>query len=157
MNGPAPARENQVWAIEQCIKLGYKVEVDLWTYEPIDDSGYRMYLSHDEPTGKIGDNATRIDINWLLENQHQLLIHCKNKEAIEYTMSELDGEWFVHEQDRWSGTSDSHLICYGKQCDIVDDHRILLMMPEHHNIEPKDIPKGIYAICTDYVERYKTR
>ena len=148
-------RENQIWAIEECIKLGYKVEVDLWTYEPIDDSGYRMYLSHDKPTGKVGCKALRTDINWLLENQQDLLIHCKNREAVEYAMDILDAEWFCHDRDRWAGTSRGHLICYGERHDLIDDNTVIVMMPEHHDI--KEIPKGVYGVCTDFVENYKEK
>lgn len=149
---PDLSRENQIWAIEECIKLGYKVEVDLWAYEPIDDNGFRLYLTHDEPTGKCGDKSLRLDITWLLEHQNSLLVHCKNRVAVEYAMSELDGEWFVHDKDRWAGTSYSHLICYCEESDIIDEERVLLMMPEHHNIN--EIPKGIYGVCTDFVEDY---
>lgn len=143
-------KENTVGRVEYCIALGYQVEVDLWVLEPIDDSGFRYYLCHDEPK-----SINRIDLTWLLKNQNYLLTHCKNKEAVEFAMEELDGEWFVHETDRWSRTSESHLICYGKESDIIDNDRVILMMPEHHNIKKVAIPNGIYGICTDFVQDYE--
>lgn len=149
LNGPNPDYENKCSYIEDAIQGGYQVEVDLWVNEPKDDSGYQIYLSHDQPTFK-----DRTSIEWLLKYQFELLIHCKNKEAVEYAMKFLDGEWFSHDQDRWAGTSESHLICYGQESDIIDDDLVILMMPEHHNI--KNFPKNIYAICTDLVRDYET-
>lgn len=142
---PDSTRENQTWAIEDCITRGYVVEVDLWC----DDLGdERCFLSHGIPTKK-----DEIDKSWLFQKQEHLLIHCKNKEAIEFAIKYLSYDWFFHDKDKYAWTKERKIICYGELKDLIEGNDVLIMMPEHHGIEPKDIKDlNIGYICTDYVE-----
>ena len=148
LNKPDQKRENQVWAIEECIAKGYKVEVDLW----LDDLAHgRCFLSHNTPKQK-----DEISLDWLIKNQYNLLVHCKNKEAVEFAIEYLDGDWFCHDKDRWAGTKDGKLICYSTVDNLIIGLDTILMMPEHHGIEPKDVnTMKIGYVCTDYIERWQ--
>lgn len=148
LKGPDSHRENQIWAIEECIKKGYMVEVDLWLVDG------RFYLSHEIPTKK-----DRIDEDFLYDNLLNLLIHCKNKEAINLMEAwdvQHDGvaNWFTNDKDRWSLTSQKNVISYCKKEEIVPYS--IIIMPEHHNIEPEDVKNlNIRYVCTDYVEKWE--
>lgn len=151
LSGPIPELENKTPYIREAIRKGYQVEVDVWAENTTDDTGFTLqnfYLTHNKPT-----HFDFISVDWLYRHQFDLLIHCKNKEAVVWAMKNLDGEWFAHEKDRWAATSEGRMICYGEESDIIDDDRVLVMMPEHHNI--KNFPKGIYGICTDFVQNYR--
>lgn len=154
LKGLNPQRENKVWAIEQCIEMGYQVEVDLWVKVVSEDNEYTniLFLSHDEPKPE-----DEISEEWLVEHENSLLIHCKNKEALEYCNESSYAEYFFHDKDRWAYTSNNNLICYGNKNDIVNTKFTIIMMPEHHDIKLEDIPRGIYAVCTDYIEKFKDK
>ena len=150
LNGPDETRENQVWAIEECIAKGYLVEVDFWLVNG------RFYLSHDVPT-----EEDRIDEDFLYDNLLNLLIHCKNREAIslmEVWDVQHDGcaNWFTNDTDRWSLTSKKNVISYCKKEEIVPYS--IVIMPEHHNITKEDLKNlDIWGVCTDFVDQYSNR
>lgn len=150
INCTNPIRENKIWAIEECIEKGYLVEVDLWVDYFVSKQAFYLYLSHDKT--QINDI---VSFDWLIQHQYKLLVHCKNKEAIEFAITYLDGDWFCHDQDRWAKTNNGKLICYGKLEDIIENEDSLLIMPEHHGIEPEDVKNlNIGYVCTDYVEKW---
>jgi len=146
-NGPNPNEENNINYIENTIKAGYNVECDIWVIDNF------IYLSHDIPNKN--DLGKIISIDWLHSYQEKLLVHCKNKEAIKLMMDKCVVEWFAHDKDRWITTSCGNWICYGEESEIINDNLVIVMMPEHHNI--REIPRGIYGICTDFVENYKDK
>ena len=63
--GPVPEEENTPNYIDKAISEGFDVEIDVWFKDKT------WYLGHDYPTYKI-------EINWLLEREPKLWIHCKN-------------------------------------------------------------------------------
>ena len=73
--GPKPELENTPDYIDQAIKFGFKVEVDVWLKED-----GNLYLGHDKPD-------TLVSFEYLLIRHDNLLIHAKNIEALLYLSS----------------------------------------------------------------------
>ena len=62
--------ENDPEYILKALSLGYDCEVDIWLVEK------ELYLGHDEPTYKT-------NMDFLLQHEKYLWVHCKNFEALE--------------------------------------------------------------------------
>ena len=134
IEGPKPNLENSPKYIENAIKLGYEVEIDVWIKEN------QLYLGHDNP-------QYHIQIDWLDSLKSKVWVHCKNLEALVYfTGSWRDFNFFFHENDLGVLTS----LNYIWSTHIVD--RGILVMPETFNTEP--VPKTL-GICSDYIKKYK--
>ncbi len=70
INGKNTEKENHPDYIDDAIKLGYDVEIDIWVIDG------NFYLGHDGP-------QYNISLDWLSDRIDRLWIHCKNIEAIE--------------------------------------------------------------------------
>ena len=97
--------ENQPSYIDDAIKLGYNVEIDVWY---IDN---KLYLGHDSADYQI-------DIDWLKSRLSKVWIHCKHLPAIEYFHNNTDvmvrgyGNYFFHNTDDTTITSKGYLWVY---------------------------------------------
>ena len=133
--------ENQPSYIDDAIKLGYNVEIDVWY---IDN---KLYLGHDSADYQI-------DINWLKSRLGKLWIHCKNLPAIEYLHNNTDvmvrgyGNYFFHNTDDTTITSKGYLWVYPGKQPIKNSISVL---PEIHN----DDISQCYGICSDIIKQYK--
>jgi hypothetical protein len=126
--------DNSPEYVDQAIKAGYQVEVDVRRV------GGTLYLGHDGPQYSIIQN-------WLYDRSESLWIHCKNIEALIWF--QLDGKlnYFWHESDTATLTSRGHIWAYpGKQpiCNSV------AVLPEIYN----DDVSMCCGVCSDYIERY---
>lgn len=148
LSGKNPNRENSKGSIEQVIKMGYEVEVDLWKI------GNSFYLSHELPY-----YSSTVSEEWLILKSKNLLIHAKNAEAIDWLINGWNKShgpnfnnfhFFSHEQDKYAWTNYGYLIVYPGQ-QVIESERTIIMLPELGT----SIPKNYYAVCTDYVENYK--
>lgn len=140
LNGRFESYENEPTYIEKAIIEGYDVEVDIW-YIETEDLGSRLFLGHDKP--QYG-----INLSWLRERAYALWIHCKNKEAAEYFSQYSSFNWFWHETDAMTLTSDKFIWAYPGKQPIINS---IAVLPELHN---DDVSKCI-GICSDYIERYR--
>lgn len=115
-----PTPENHPDYIDQAIKEGFDVEVDVWVLQG------RYFLGHDRPKYEVRKS-------WLAERSDSLWIHCKNFEAL----SHLEGtglNYFWHEEDSFALTSKGYIWEYpniykcgvlaGWCSDYVDDLKI---------------------------------
>ena len=133
--------ENQPSYIDDAIKLGYNVEIDVWY---IDN---KLYLGHDSADYQI-------DIDWLKSRLSKVWIHCKHLPAIEYFHNNTDvmvrgySNYFFHNTDDTTITSKGYLWVYPGKQPIKNSISVL---PEIHN---DDITQ-CYGICSDIIKQYK--
>jgi len=132
INGKNISKENSPDYIDDAIKKGFEVEIDLWYLNK------KFLLGHDFPQYEI-------DEDWL--KQRPLWGHAKNKEALE-KMLELNIHCFWHENDKMTITSRGVLWCYPgnySKCGITVDL----------NTEVQIITEPFMGICTDIPELWK--
>jgi len=139
INGRIKEAENKPDYIDDTIRLGFDVEIDIWYV----DGGW--WLGHDEPQYPI-------DLEWIQQRSHNLWVHCKNTEAVEYFYENendcKDINWFWHEEDTLTLTSYGYIWAYpGKQ----PIKRSIAVMPEINN----DDVTYCDGICSDEIEKYK--
>lgn len=139
ISGKIEEWENKPQYIDDTLKLGFDVEIDVWY---IDNN---WYLGHDNPQYSI-------DMEWIQRRSDKLWVHCKNIKAVEYFVENENHckeiNWFWHEEDTLTLTSFGYVWAYpGKQ----PINKSIAVMPEIHN---DDISKCI-GICSDIVKLYK--
>lgn len=136
LNGKIVERENHPDYIDEAIKAGFDVEIDIRLNDGV------LYLGHDEIQYEVS-------LIWLKERIGELWIHCKNIEALEF-FNEIHYEfnYFWHEEDTATLTSLKYIWAYpGKQ----PIERSIAVMPEIYN----DKLKACMGICSDYIQKYR--
>ncbi len=136
INGRFESYENEPNYIDEAIKEGFDVEIDIWFINNV------LYLGHDKP--QYG-----IPFRWIRDRLSKLWIHCKNVEAITYFKEcNYDANYFWHQEDVLTMTSTGYLWVYPGNQPIKNS---IAVMPEMYN---DDISLCI-GICSDYIEIYK--
>lgn len=135
IDGRCIERENNPVYIEEVLLLGYDVEVDIWCIDGV------LFLGHDIPQYEIL-------LDFIKERRNKLWIHCKNIEGVELLSKEEEINWFWHEKDTLTLTSQQHIWAYPGKQPILNS---IAVMPEIHN-EKVIQCKGI---CSDYIKKYK--
>lgn len=117
--GPKPELENTPEHIDQAIKLGFKVEVDVW----LQPDG-NLYLGHDGP-------YTLVSFEYLFIRHDNLLIHAKNIEALLYLSSRTRLNVFYHTDEHVVLSSNGNLIFHPDNYpDVVTPNDCIYSMPE---------------------------
>jgi hypothetical protein len=130
--------ENEPTYIDQAIKNGYDVEVDVWVKSEC--YGSQLYLGHDKP--QYG-----VNLSWYEDRRNNLWIHCKNHQAVDY-FSNTKFNWFWHDKDDMTLTSNGYIWVYpGKQ----PINNSVAVLPELHT---DDVSKCV-GICSDIIEEYR--
>lgn len=136
--GPDPAFENSPFAIDQALRKGFDVEVDIRL------EGETFRLGHDS-----GDYL--VSWYWLVKRASSLWLHCKNLSAFHYFISKTKiFNFFWHEHDQYALTSQGFIwTCLP---DALTP-RSVLVMPE--KIMPKEAIQGLvktccYGVCSDF-------
>jgi hypothetical protein len=135
IDGKCTERENHPDYIDEAIFLGYDVEVDVWSIDGV------LFLGHDIPQYEIQQE-------WLLKRYDKLWIHCKNTGVIDWLRSVKEFNWFWHEEDTLTLTSQQFIWVYPGKQPVLNS---IAVMPEIHNEEVKQC-KGV---CSDYIKKYK--
>ena len=135
LEGRIPSEENNPDYIEEAIRSGFDVEIDLWLYE----NGF--YLGHDEP-------EYQIDLNFL--KNERLWVHAKSMKTAEFLYKQPLIHWLWHETDKMTLTSKGYIWCFPgyscKDCIIVDkDGRT------------PSCSDNIWGVCTDYPYRWRNQ
>ena len=136
IDGPVLDAENNPAYVYNAIRSGYQAEVDFWV---VND---KSYFGHDEPTYNIKQY-------FLDENVKNLWLHCKNLEALDFTLSMPKYyKAFWHQEDDFTITTNGYIWTYpGK---LTTNKSILVC---------KDMPTSdilsldIAGICSPYVGR----
>ena len=136
INGRIKEVENKPSYIDDAIKLGYDVEIDIWLNDGV------FYLGHD-------CIQYEISLLWLIDRIDKLWIHCKNTDAIEvFNKIEDKFNYFWHQKDTLALTSKGYIWAYpGKQPIKYS----IAVMPELFN----DNLDSCIGICSDYIQNYK--
>lgn len=134
-NGREPLKENSPEHISKALNFGFNVEIDVWKT----DSG--LFLGHDKPDYQTNERFL---------NNPNFFIHCKNIEAlVHFKNSNLNCEYFWHENDSYTLTSKNNIWVYpGKK--LIDGS--IAVMPE---IDFDGNLNLCYGICSDYILKYK--
>ena len=131
--GPDKSRENKLFAIRECLDLGYDVEMDVWLRDE------KYYLGHDGPDGE--------EVPFTLLAHKGVWVHAKTPETFAKLSSfGARGIWnminaFYHTTEGVVLTTRGYLWCHsntpipGKSSVIV------------HPVRPEHLEA--YAICTD--------
>ena len=127
--------ENKPEYIEDTLKMGYDVEVDVWMIEGV------LFLGHDEPQYGVTQH-------WLNERYEHLWIHCKNVEAMEWFNMISGFNYFWHEEDTMTLTSMNMIWAYPGKQPVKGS---IAVMPE---INDDDLT-ACAGICSDYINNYK--
>ena len=138
-NGKNASAENRPDYIDEAIGMRFDVEVDVWY---IDET---LWLGHDEPQYEV-------NFKWFFDRAHQLWIHCKNTEAVQYFLFNDSHaqifNFFWHEEDTITLTSMNYIWAYPGKQPIEGS---IAVMPE---INDDDTSK-CEGICSDYIESYR--
>ena len=141
VTGPNLLRENSLEYIDDAIKLGYDVEIDVRHIE----WEQQLYLGHDECQYPVS-------MLWLQQRKDKLWIHCKNLSSLRvFSDSPVNFNYFWHQTDDFTLTSCGYIWTYpGKP----HTYKSVIVMPEC------SLDKGMlstmkdydcYGICSDYV------
>ena len=131
INGKNIELENKPTYINNALKKGYNVEIDIWY-----DIGF--WLGHDKPLYPIGIS--------FLKNK-KLWCHAKNIEALYMMQSESNIHYFWHQKDDVTLTSQNYIWAYPGKQPIKNS---IAVMPEIY----KDNLAVCKGICSDNIIRY---
>lgn len=131
MNGPNPSMENNPEYINETLRAGYDVEIDVWM---LSDG---MYLGHDKPTHKIN--------KYFLQNQ-RIWSHCKNLETYMYLLKYQDINCFIQNEEDIVITSRGYLWAHSKCC-VWNDKTVVTQL-DSRNWKPHHFA---FAVCSDYI------
>lgn len=141
--GPNSELENRIDQINECIDLGYDVEIDLRFLDN------KWWLGHDNPTYET-------NLSFLTKIKDKAWIHAKNIECLHKLMQiKWSGHVFWHQNDDVVLTNTGFLWTFpGKTLTNLS----ICVMPEwiptqYSNIETMDV----YGICSDFVDEISTR
>ena len=136
LNGPMPELENQPGYVEHAIASGFDVEVDLW----VNESG--IFLGHDGPQYQVPKE-------WLMDRKSQLWVHCKNAEALSFSIT-YDLHCFFHNTDDYTVTSKGYVWSYpGKKS---SSQKCIKVLPELQwwDLDSSWLEK-YFGVCSDFV------
>jgi hypothetical protein len=133
-NGRIIEAENNPEYIDDTIRLGYEVEIDMWWIDG------RIYLGHDEPQYEVDDE-------WLTKRINKLWVHCKNIELLNWIRS-TTLHYFWHEEDTLTLTSKNQIWAYPGKQPIIGS---IAVMPEINF----DDTSQCSGICSDYISLFK--
>ena len=135
INGPVPERENNPDYVQEALRAGYDVEIDVW------HTPQNFFLGHNDPLYQVNQS--------FLTNA-RLWCHAKNKEALARMLA-LNIHCFWHQKDDFTLTSKGYIWCYLNK--YVDG--CIVNQPE------KDVNfksyKSYKGICSDYIGTYHTQ
>jgi len=134
INGKIEEAENKPEYIDDTIRLGFDVEIDMWWVNS------KTYLGHDTPQYEVDDK-------WLEQRANNLWIHCKNVELLNWIRN-TTLHYFWHEEDTLTLTSKQYIWVYPGRQSIIGS---IAVMPELYN----DDVSQCLGICSDYIQNYK--
>ena len=134
INGRIIEAENRPDYIDEAIRLGYEVEIDMWWIDG------RIYLGHDKPEYEVSDD-------WLGQRAYKLWVHCKNTELLNWIRSTVL-HYFWHEEDTLTLTSKGQIWVYPGKQPVMGS---IAVMPELNN----DDVSQCLGICSDFISKYK--
>jgi len=141
IDGPDSLQENHPDFIDDALKLGFDVEIDL----RIKDGDF--YLGHDKPTYKVS-------LEWIYKRKEKLWIHCKDRESLDnLSSSYIDFHYFYHTTDQYTLTS--HAIGWICLAQLPIKNAIIVLPEEVSFYDDYDRILQCKGICTNKPIFYK--
>ena len=144
LDGKDEDRENSPWAIDDAIRRGFDVEIDIHVKNGI------PYLGHDEPV---------YPISWSFINdiKDKLWIHCKTIEALDLMMDNIPyAAYFFHDKDDCVVVKD-YIWTYPRPLHLGSNS--ICVLPEVvfgiDNMVEKVYNSRCAGVCTDYPLKFK--
>ena len=135
LNGRIIESENKPEHIEEVLKLGYDVEIDVWFKDG------EFYLGHEEP---------QYHINRIFLMNEKLWCHAKNIEALYEMMHINHVHYFWHQNDDYTLTSRGIIWAYpGKKL----TSNSICVLPELIQ-KDKYILNECLGVCSDYISEF---
>jgi len=133
--GPNPEKENSPAYILDSIDKGFDCEIDLWR---INNS---LFLGHDGPEYEINEA-------FLFGSTSKLWIHCKNLDALHFSLEHRDVfNSFWHQNDAHTLTSHGYIWTYPGQA-ITSKSILVDLKPEALS----RVKLGLFGLCADYLQ-----
>jgi len=139
-NAIIPDSENKKEYIDNAIRLGYDVEVDIWMVDNM------LFLGHDEPQYEV-------ELNWLMERKTSLWIHTKNFQALNYLIDK-GVRIFYHQQEEQTIINNCNVI-WSHDLDNTSDKSIIPLLSLESLRNNHQQYKHVYGICSDFIEYIK--
>jgi glycerophosphoryl diester phosphodiesterase len=134
LNGPNPLAENSMASINEAMRQGFDVEIDVWFCDN------KWYLGHDEPLHEI---------NFLFLENNKLWCHAKNLEALNLMLKNKQIHCFWHQSDDFTLTSKGYIWTYPNKRVSADS---VIVLENNQNI-----PENCFGVCTDNPLLYKLK
>jgi hypothetical protein len=129
--------ENLPSRIEECLSLGFDVEIDVWRVNGV------FLLGHDAP-------EHRVPVSFL--QRERIWCHAKNIEALSVLVSDPKVHCFWHQEDDYTITSRGFVWVYpGKN---LSDGSVCVM-PERSDYSYEQL-RSCAGICSDNIMEYKS-
>jgi hypothetical protein len=129
--------ENHPDQIMSVLDQDYDCEIDLWVVSN------QCYLGHDAPTHKI---------DWSFLEKQGLWIHAKNIEALYALSSNRKLNFFWHQEDDFTLTSQGYIWTYPGKPMTTNS---VMVLPEWQDPDFKNLNLNCYGICSDYITKIK--
>ena len=138
IDGPKYEFENTKEYIDLAISQRYLVEIDIWKVDE------KLYMTHDE----LLCSTTEVDLEYLSDRQYNIIIHCKNIEALAFfSLTRNKFHYFWHQEDDYILTSRGWIWCYPGKPVPATKATTICVLPEKHNSDVTNFT----GICTDYL------
>ena len=135
IEGAYPFRENSPDYIDEAIKAGYEVEVDIRYKEG------SLFLGHDSPQYPTS-------LRWLLRRKHNLWLHIKDYNSLSIIEGH-DLRYFWHQNDDFTLTSNGYIWSHDFKNKMTQRCIVpLLSLSEVEEYTQRDF----YAVCSDYIK-----
>jgi hypothetical protein len=141
INGKNPNLENTESYITDAVNSSYKVEIDVWVINKT------LYLGHDDPIYKTS-------FEFLYENSTNLLVHCKNFNALEFFVNHphsVKFRYFYHTFEECVLSSYGDIILHSHANKFPKNS--IYMLPEVLGINEQYL-KNCSGICSDVISSY---
>ena len=138
ISGANSCVENHPESVENAIRLGFEVEVDIWV-----SGNSKLLLGHDLPEFEV-------QLSWLVDLKDSLWLHCKNMQALEYaTINLKDFNFFFHQSDDYVLTSKGYVWVFPGR---TPPKNSIVVLPESEEgwIQKLLLEKNLHGVCTDY-------
>lgn len=145
LEGPNPATENHPDQIRKCLDLGFNVEIDLWR------DGEKLFLGHNNP--HYGVDVLYLD---KLVSTKKIWIHAKNDQALMWLKKEPNYNFFWHQTDNFTLTSQRWIWAYPGITIPDVEHFTIAVLPEDVNLKDEEVRK-FKGVCTDYPIEYNDK
>jgi hypothetical protein len=139
INGAIKEKENHPDYLKEALDLGYDVEIDVWLMND------KFFLGHDCPQHKIAEAFfNKMDSS-------RVWYHAKNASAMEYLAQKKDLTCFWHQNDAFTLTSNGRIWVHVNTKELPQNS--ICVLPEIR--KSNEGIENCYAICSDFIERYK--